>query len=277
MRGISVKPLLHGHLNVDRDLLVTGHPEALLTKSAPDISKVWCKIPSFTYVVDHPDGKLLFDASISPDWKKEWHPEWQELAEWERTEEEQFENSLKREGLGPEDVDYLFLSHLHTDHAGNARLFNTSGTRILIHDDEFIAAANRQDDENFFLRADYELPGARYNLLPGDVEIMKDVFAVSLPGHTPGSMGLMIHLEHSGTIILAADACYLKDSYETQVGSMISADQDAWLRSMHKLKMLARCHNATIIPGHDHSLCQEGEEDCPLHGEDRVRVGGVYD
>lgn len=275
MRGIKITPILHGHMHVDRDLLITGHPDGMLTKSNHAKNKVWCKIPSFTYLIDHPDGKILFDASISRHYDREWLPAWRELAPWERTEEDLFENALKKHKLGPEDIDYLFLSHLHTDHAGNARLFKTSGTKILVHDDEFTAAANRKVDEHFFLKVDYDIPGARYNLLPGDTEILKDVHAVSLPGHTAGTMGLMIHLEHSGTIILTSDACYMKDSYTTEVGSMISANLEIWSRSMQKLKMLARCHNAMIIPGHDHNVCHEGES--PLAREATVRVGRSYE
>jgi len=277
MRGISIKPLLHGHMDLDKEMLVTTHPDGFTTGDSPNFGNEMCVIPSVTYIIDHPqDGRLIFDASISPHWDREWLPEWQAAAPWTHTEQEIFENALKTQGIGPEDVDIAFLSHLHCDHAGNARLFNTSGTKIMMHDDEFRAAADRTEDENFFLRADYELPGAKYNLLPGDTEIMKDVFAISLPGHTPGLMGLMIHLEHAGTIILASDACYHKDSYEKEIGSMISADQEQWLSSMHKLKMLARCHNATVIPGHSHTTCQEGGEKCPLHGEDHVRMGGEY-
>jgi N-acyl homoserine lactone hydrolase len=274
MKGITVRPISHGHLHVDRDVLLTGPPDSLLTKSHHAKNKVWCKIPSFTFVIDHPDGTILFDATISGNWQKEWLPEWQELAPWEHSEEELFENALKKHKLGPENVDYLFLSHLHTDHAGNARLFKSSGTKILMHEAEFAAAANRQADENFFLRADYEIPGARYNLLPGDTEILKDVHAVSLPGHTAGTMGLMIHLDRSGTIILTSDACYMKESYDTEVGSMISADLERWRASMRKLKMLARCHNATIIPGHDHNVCHEGA--APLAQEAKVRLDRVY-
>jgi glyoxylase-like metal-dependent hydrolase (beta-lactamase superfamily II) len=262
-------------MHVDRDLLLTGHPETMLMKSNHAKSKIWCKIPSFTYLIDHPDGKMLFDASISQRWQQEWLPEWQELAPWEHTEEELFENALKGHKLGPEDIDYLFLSHLHTDHAGNARLFKTSGAKILVHDDEFTAAANRKVDEHFFLNLDYDIPGAKYNLLPGDVEIMKDVFAVSLPGHTPGTMGLMVHLDRSGTIILTSDACYMKESYDSEVGSIISADLVRWGQSMRKLKMLARCHQATIIPGHDHNICHEGE--ASLAAEKTVRVGRAYE
>lgn len=276
MRGIKIRPLYHGNLHVDRDLLLTGHPDSLLTRSNHQKNKVWCEVPSMTYVIEHPDGKLLFDASVSRHWEDEWLPEYQELAPYDdHTEEQWFENTLKANNLGPEDIDYLFLSHLHCDHAGNARLFNTSASKILIHDDEYTAAANMEKDEHFFLKVDYDIPGARITPLSGDEEIMKDVYAVALPGHTAGTMGLMVHLEHSGTVILTSDACYMQESYEDEVGSIISKDLEQWGRSLRKLKMLARAHYATVIPGHDHRVCHDHHS--PIAGEGKVRLGGEYD
>lgn len=276
MAEIKITPLFHGNMHADRDLLLTGHPSSLLSKSAHAKNKVWCEVPSFTYLIEHPDGTILFDASISKHWEDEWLPHFRELAPYDEvTEEQKFENALKLAGYGPEDIDYLFLSHLHCDHAGNARLFTTANTTLLVQDKEFTAAANRDADGEFFLRADYDIPGARFTLLPGDTEIMKGIHAVSLPGHTAGTMALMVDLKHSGTIILASDACYFKASYDDEVGSMVSADLVQWKQSMRKLKMLARSRNATVVPGHDHSLCHEGA--CPIGSEERLRVPGFYD
>ena len=54
MRGITIRPLHHGNMHVDLELLVTGHPELMLTKSQPKKNKVWCEVPSLTFLIDHP-------------------------------------------------------------------------------------------------------------------------------------------------------------------------------------------------------------------------------
>lgn len=275
MAEISVQPLFHGNIYADRDLLVTGHPEYLLTRSNHEKNKVWCDVPSFTYLIEHPDGRMLFDASIHRNWENEWLPEYKELCPYDdHTEEQLFENTLKNMNLGPEDIDYVFLSHLHCDHAGNARLFAGADTEIFVHEDEYTMAANRQADGDFFLRVDYDIPGARFTTLPGDSEVLKGIHAISLPGHTAGLMGLMIHLQHSGTIILASDAFYKKENYDFEVGSMVTPDPETWKRSLHKLKMIARAHNATVVGGHDHSVCHEGEGS--LAREEKLRLDRAY-
>lgn len=277
MRGIKITPLFHGNMHADKEVLITGHPESFLTRgNHQPTNRVWCEVPSFTYLIEHPDGRLLFDATISKHWEDEWLPEYKELAPYDDyTDEQLLENSLKKHGLGPEDIDYVFLSHLHVDHAGNARLFATTDTQLLLHDKEFTAAANREEDGDFFLKVDYDVPGGRFVTLPGDTEIIKDVHALSVPGHTEGTMALMLHLEHSGTIILTSDACYLKESYESEVGSAISANLEEWKRSLRKLKMMSRAYGATVIPGHDHNVCHDHHS--PIAGEDKLRVDGEYD
>lgn len=275
MPKIRITPLFHGNMHADRDLLLTGHPAGLLSRDGRHKNKVWCEVPSFTYLIEHPDGRLLFDAAISRHWEDEWLPHYKDLAPYDEvTEEQMFEQALKRAGYGPEDIDYVFLSHLHCDHAGNARLFKSAHSTLLVGEKEFTAAANREADGEFFLRADYDIPGARFTLLPGDTEILKGVTAVSLPGHTAGTMALMVDTENCGTLILASDACYFKESYDDEVGSMVSADLVEWKRSMRKLKMLARSRNATVVPGHDHRLCHEGQ--CPIGEEPRLRVAPRY-
>jgi glyoxylase-like metal-dependent hydrolase (beta-lactamase superfamily II) len=277
MRGIKIRPLFHGNMHVDKDLLVSGHPDLLLTRSNHNKNRVWCETPSFTYLIEHPDGRILFDASIHKHWEDQWLPGYKELAPYDDyTEEQLFENTLKAHKLGPEDIDYVFLSHLHVDHAGNAKLFATCPScKVLCHQDEHRAAANMTVDQHFFLRGDFDVPGLRFTTLGGDTEILKDVHAISVPGHTAGTMALMVHLQHSGTVILTSDACYLKESYDAEVGSVISDNLAQWHASLRRIKMLARNHHATVIPGHDHNLCHEGET--PLRGENKVRVGGSYD
>ncbi|MFP5463725.1 MAG: MBL fold metallo-hydrolase, partial [Gammaproteobacteria bacterium] len=144
MRGIKIRPLHHGNMHADLELLVTGHPDLMLTKTSHVKNKVWCEVPSFTFLIDHPDGRILFDAAIHRHWEDQWLPEYKALAPYDDyTEEQLLENTLKRNKLGPEDIDCVFLSHLHVDHAGNAKLWNTCpSTKILVHQDEYAAAAN---------------------------------------------------------------------------------------------------------------------------------------
>ncbi|HEY9303508.1 MAG TPA: MBL fold metallo-hydrolase [Mycobacterium sp.] len=81
------------------------------------------------------------------------------------------------------------------------------------------------------------------------------VLLVDLPGHTPGSVGVLAHTRR-GWILIAGDAAWhelqienvrQKSSYP---GGLADEDRDETFRTLHRLH-LAR-HAVTIIPTHDH-------------------------
>jgi N-acyl homoserine lactone hydrolase len=276
MSGITIKTLHCGNMGLDKDALVEGPNN--LTASRRQAQREWYACPSFSYVINHPDGRILFDASVYRGWQNEWPMAWQESADYSETSDEEFfEARLKQMNLDPSDFKYVFLSHMHSDHCGNARLFAGTNAQILVHEKELSGVANLEADDknawNFFLSADYSVSGLKYTTLYGDMEIMKGIRAISLPGHTWGTMGLLVELEHSGTIILSSDALYVKESYGPPAsGAMIDWDRAEWLKSVNKLKLLQKAHDAMIIPGHDHNVIHHNCSCHPLKDESKLRI-----
>jgi N-acyl homoserine lactone hydrolase len=65
-------------------------------------------------------------------------------------------------------------------------------------------------------------------------------------------MSLQLDLADSGTMIFTSDAVYMKASYgPPAVGAAIVWDNQAWLRSVEKLRGIAERTNATLVFGHD--------------------------
>lgn len=257
--GIRIKGLNLGYMGVDRELLVFPHPNYVLSSQRREASKVWYRCPAISYVIEHPDGRILWETGISTRWAEEWLPEWLFLVDCnDITPEVCLEARLKAMGLGPEDFKYVIQGHLHTDHAGGLRLFEKAGVDIVVHEDEhkhvsgLIAPLDRPA-EFFYNRVDWEFVFVRKPLLVyGDQEIMKDVWVVSLPGHTPGTMGLLVKLERTGWVLLTTDAMYLHESYgPPPVGTPITWDVPKWNQSIEKIRRLATKYEAFVFPGHD--------------------------
>lgn len=259
-----VRVLHHGDMILSRSSLVDA-------ENGPAASPgPFCAAPSFTYLIETPDGtKILFDAAISRDHEAEWPQSYLDAVGYRPNEQQRFEASLKAHGLGPEDIDIVFLSHLHCDHAGNARLFSSVDASIIVHEREYAAASALTHDLDFYVRADFDIPAQRFTQISGNLELAWGVQAISLPGHTAGSMGLVVETERAGTLILTSDACYLAESYDRERCEARAEDRIQWLESMHKLKTLARERSATIIFGHDHAV-RHGRH-CGVAHEDRVR------
>ncbi|TMD77012.1 MAG: MBL fold metallo-hydrolase, partial [Chloroflexi bacterium] len=139
--AIKVYVQHHGNMMCDyRWLLVNA--EWLVSKSNPNPPSTWGPCPTHTVVVDHPDGRLLFDTTCPRDWQQRWTNA--AALNWfpyeDVTPEQYFEERLKQLKLDPSDFKYVALSHLHLDHAGNLKTFRNTDIKILVHQKEYQGA-----------------------------------------------------------------------------------------------------------------------------------------
>src|SRR5205807_1335873 len=126
------------------------------------------------YIIETPDGRVLFDTGPSPNWSREWPADLTWLFDASRiTPEVTLEHQLKRTGLGPEDFTYVVQGHLHMDHAGGLRLFERAGAQILLHEDELKHVRQLDADVDGFVRRDWNLltEHKRPTLVYGDQEL----------------------------------------------------------------------------------------------------------
>jgi glyoxylase-like metal-dependent hydrolase (beta-lactamase superfamily II) len=252
--SIKVRCLQLGWLGLDHELVVFPHPDLVLNVERRSGQKHWLRGPILSYVIEHPDGLLLWDTGISPEWPAEWLGAWQQLIDLsEVTPEVCLLSRLKDVGLGPDDFRYVVPSHLHADHAGGLRLFENAGAEIIIHEAEYRHVQNLREPQRFWIPADFALLHdiKPPTLVAGDQELLRGVQLIHVPGHTPGSMALLIELDHAGTLLLAGDALYTHESYgPPPVGSPMNPDPLGWAASVEKLRRIAREHQALVLPGH---------------------------
>ena len=186
-----------------------------------------------------------------------------------------FEALLKANHLGPEDIDYVVMSHLHSDHSGNLRVFNSAPTQIITDEREYAYAKSLTVDDRFYLRMDFDVPSSKFVTINGDDELAAGVWIIRIPGHTEGTIGLMVDTANAGTLIFTSDACYLKESYERERSEDWVTNDSNWASSMRKIKSLAQQQHATVVFGHDHETCHG--EGCPIDHEGHVRTDRPYD
>ena len=251
--SIKMYGLQLGHFGMDLEILLTGHPNCLLLPNQRDRPKVWYECPALAYIIEHPEGRILFETGVSAHWNDEW-PEDYLMADWANINPEQFlEQKLESVGLGPEDFRYVVIGHMHVDHAGGLRLFEKAGTEIVMHEDEYKGVMALEQDTGFFCRSDYEfLPTKKPTLVYGEQELLDGVRLVSLPGHTWGTMGMLVNRDHTGWVMLTSDAMYHHETYgPPAVGSFVGMHQNQWAESLEKVRRYATKYEALIVPGHD--------------------------
>jgi len=242
-----------GAMSCDLTWLLLKPGRSIRPRADRDKPVEWYPCTSHCVVVETPEGRLLWDTGCPRDWETRWVPSGlQEFFPYDQvTEEQYFDSQLKGLQLEPGDLDYVVLSHLHFDHAGNAKMFADSGAKLICSEPEKEFAYGFEGvTTGAHLKVDYE--GLEWSTVSGDTEILPGVTLIQAPGHTPGTMSMQVDLPETGTMIFTSDAIYMGDSYgPPATPASIVNDLSAWYASVEKIRGIAEKTNATVVFGHD--------------------------
>jgi N-acyl homoserine lactone hydrolase len=248
---VSILPC--GAMTADITWLLLAPGRAMRARQDKDKPAEWIDVPTHCVLVDTPDGRLLWDTSCPRDWEERWAPTGlQDFFPYDKVSEDEYLDSrLKQLGLGPGDIDYVVLSHLHFDHAGNAKLFKESKAKLICSDVEKDYAFGIEGPfAGAHLKADYE--DLDFETVSGDAEFLPGVSFIQTPGHTPGSMSMRVDLPETGTMIFTADAVYMGASYgPPAVPASIVSNLEQFYASVEKIRGIAKETDAMVIFGHD--------------------------
>lgn len=266
---MELKVLECGRTALDHELALTGHPDEVVTHDRPEGTRRLLRHPVYAYVIEHPQGRILVDTGVSVDYAREWKEGfYRDAMAYDPGPDGLFTQRLSQHGLTPDDFDHVVISHLHTDHAGNARLFAPTAAKIYVGEDELRGAVTTKggllrDDlvtvwgvtsPQGFTRADFAalLPDRATEVF-ADFELVRGVWLVTLPGHTWGTLGVAVHLERDGWVLIASDAIYLAATWGDRrfTGSLLNQFPDRWAQSAVKVRRLFRRYGMRILPGHD--------------------------
>lgn len=143
------------------------------------------------------------------------------------------------------DIDTVFLSHFHFDHAVNAELFTHAKLMISEAEYEYIST------EAYLRAGDPFVPVChavalrdRLTTVADGQYVTEGVRAIWLPGHTPGNMGLV--LEELNTL-LAGDAVKTAWEFVREIAPPAFHSSEAALENYSKVKSIAK----VVVPGHD--------------------------
>src|SRR6202453_1145557 len=264
--GASGKLKLHvldlGKLKLDKNFMVANSTVAKAQSPNPRGQVI--DIPVSAYYIEHADGNVLFDTGCNPNWggpNGRWPVDGlQQLFPHVGGEECMLPARLDMMGIGPDDVKYVVLSHLHCDHAGCVEFFRKS--KIIVHEDEFAGAFRQyalQDNGSPYALKDLEamikaqLSWREIARDEPDQNIVEGVRLINFePGHARGMLGLQINLRSQAGMILVSDACYTAENYgPTAKLPGISWDSLGIMRTVRRIQALAGDNGSAVWFGHD--------------------------
>ncbi|MFD3220387.1 N-acyl homoserine lactonase family protein [Staphylococcus saprophyticus] len=258
---MKVYVLDNGRMKMDKNLMIANSNQATLDD--PNANNEMHEFPIYTVFIDHPDAKILFDTACNPNAMGDsgrWISATQKAFPYFADEACHLPNRLEQINVDPKEVDFVIASHLHLDHAGCLEYF-TNAT-IIVHDDELSGAMKtyaRNQQEGAYIWADIDAwvkNNLKWRTIKKEEDNLKLVDGVRIlnygSGHAWGIIGLEIESAELGTIILASDAIYTKESIEdTLKPPGILYDSIGWTKSVEKIQRLAKEKNAQIWFGHD--------------------------
>jgi len=204
------------------------------------------RFPVYSVLIEHPDGLFLFDTGYDLELVNAVLPF--ELPE--QAPEQTLPAQLELCGFKPGDVDAVINSHLHFDHCGgNKHLTNAT---VYLHHDELREARSPEPFERLgYADSSFDHSGARFDLLEGDVHFADGIHLFHTPGHTVGHYSMLIELEGSHPLLFMADVSYTRAAYDNDQQAGFHYDPVAGVRSIRRIKRLAKEWDAEVIFTHD--------------------------
>ena len=203
------------------------------------------------YLIETDDDKILVDAGFPPKYREDAAAATleDELDAFGRiltlTPENFPEPQLAKIGVEPEDITQLVITHGDIDHIGFMHAF--THVPIALGRAEHEAGPPRY----FGGKSRMDWPeDATYRLIDEDTEIASGVTLLSTPGHSPGHLSVRVQLEHTGCVVLTADAINREEELELKCNSG-GSDQELARASALRLVEMVRAEDGFLVYGHD--------------------------
>ncbi|WP_080846036.1 MBL fold metallo-hydrolase [Cytobacillus gottheilii] len=253
------------------------HPEKIVHPKA-GLKPV--KFPATVALIKHETkGYILFDTGYAQRFlsatEKFPYSLYRKLTPVFFSEEQAIVNQLAADGITPDEITTIILSHFHGDHTAGLKDFpqaeiitfrkgyedieNNSKLRALtkgclldLLPADFKSRVRFIDDQQPVALSNLGDFHEGFTVIDDDVSIV----AVDLTGHAIGQFGIFIRLKSGKVLFLCADAVWSSRAYEKLVyphimANLLIADKRAYVHHIQRLHSLMHTHpDIDILPTH---------------------------
>lgn len=243
------------------------------------------RYPSLCTLIQHPvHGNILYDTGYSQrfcDATKRFPERLYQLIT-PVTQTKDLKTQLEANGIHPDTIRYIIISHFHSDHLGGLKDFPNA--TFICHKDAWESVRKisrihglRKAFMKSLLPEDFEqrlwlldksstspLPESLMPFSTGYTLFQETganpLYAVELPGHAAGHIGLYFKAHESAPVFLIGDSCwhhqhYREKHYPSRLTHLIHDDPKQYRHTIDCLHTLF-CNNPSlnIIPSHEREI-----------------------
>ena len=222
-------------------------------------------LPIWVWVIEHPEGIFVIDSGENSNIndskyfdKSGFFTKWfnRSLFKFQVTREQEIDIQLQKLGINIKDVKSLVLTHMHIDHTDGLKHFQD--TKIIVSKIEKETPSGQIpqlfptwfDPQTITLDEKYECFDHAYFLTQD-----KDMIALHTPGHTPGSMSILLKTDQCD-LLFVGDVCYEESQIRNMRFSGANESLNKAKKTYENILELAQTHNLVILPSHDEASAQ---------------------
>ncbi len=227
--------------------------------------KEWTEpLPIYVWVIEHSEGVIVVDTgetarTAEPGYFPVWHPYFKYALRMSVQPDDEIGPQLRAIGINPDDVRWVILTHMHTDHAGGLAHFPKS--EILVARGEYETARSLIGRINGFLPTRWpewfrphliDFTPQALGTFPASFSLTKanDVFLVPTHGHTTNHLSVIVQ-EEGTSIFLAGDTSYKQQLMLDQMLDGVSPNAKIARQTLTRIQEYIQTTPTVYLPTHD--------------------------
>lgn len=221
-------------------------------------------LPIYCWVIEHPEGIIVVDTgetsgTSNPSYFPRWHPYFRFGVKMRVEPEQEVGPQMRKLGLSPNDVKWVIMTHLHTDHVGGVSHFPHS--EFLVSRKEYELSSGLIGKirgylpdrmPNWFEPRILDDTDGEYGSFSKGYTVTKseDVFIVPTPGHTLGHQSVIFR-DGDVTYMLAGDTSYTEGCMVDSRIDGVSPNDQLAQDTMVQIQKFLREETVVYLPSHD--------------------------
>jgi len=211
-------------------------------------------VPCIAWLILGGEKTVIVDTGpCDPDWASRYH------RPIKKRPSQEVQEAFTKVGLSPKDVDVVIFTHLHWDHCFNLEHFSKATFLVQEMELKYAVTPLPSDRKPF----EVGVPGVQPpwmkvfgQIIPidGDQQVLPGIRVIHLPGHTPGSQGVLVETGKA-TWAIAGDNVPLYENWRgddilDHIPSGVYQNLHDSYDSLGKLETFGD----RILPGHDEKV-----------------------